>query len=73
MYNTCFSKSLFDTLKEQEKIEYMKNNMFFCYNCKNIYNVCLIKTNDLYNKNKTYYSLMDCKYHYYRSYPIWYQ
>lgn len=73
MYNTCFSKNYFDCLTETEKTEYLKNNFFFCNVCYKIFNMCLIKTNEEYNENKNYYSIMDCKIHNYKKYPIWFQ
>ena len=73
MNNTCFSKKLFDTLNQDEKTEYMKNNMFFCGVCENTFNIYLIiMKNHIYDKNKKYYSIMRCKYHRNREYPTWF-
>lgn len=69
---TCFSKSNFDTLTENQKNEYLKNNNFFCSSCHCVFNMYLIKVNIPYNKDKRYFSLLDCKTHNYRTYPMWY-
>lgn len=65
----CFSKKNFDSLTETEKTEYLKNNFFFCNECHRIFNMYLIKTNEKYNENKTYFSLFYCKNHNRKIYP----
>ena len=72
MNNNCFSKQSFDSLKENEKEEYLKNNMFFCSSCNNIFNLYLIKINEEYDNNKTYFNIIHCNYHRYCRYPKWY-
>lgn len=68
----CFSKKNFDYLTETEKTEYLKNHFFFCNECHFIFNMYLIRTNENYNDNKTYFSLFKCKNHNYKIYDKWY-
>ena len=72
MNNTCFSKKLFDSLTENEKTEYLKNNFFICNQCQYIFNIYFIRTNENYNDNKTYFSIFKCKNHHHKIYDKWY-
>ena len=66
---SCFSKKNFECLTETEKIEYLKNNFFFCSGCHCIFNMCLIKIKEKYNENTNYYSINECKIHNHKKYP----